>query len=94
MQVTIDTKENLDDVLRVISAAYGVEVTAGPSNNGASSNGSRRSSATHRGRRPRNSSADIRAWARSTGYDVSDRGRISADVVHAYEAAHKRSRSR
>ena len=29
----------------------------------------------------------IREWARSNGYDVSDRGRISANVVEAYDAA-------
>jgi hypothetical protein len=30
----------------------------------------------------------IRAWAKDNGYKVSDRGRISADIVSAYEAAH------
>jgi hypothetical protein len=35
------------------------------------------------------SSSDIRAWARENGYDVSARGRISAEVRAAYEAAHK-----
>lgn len=29
----------------------------------------------------------IREWARVNGYDVSDRGRIPADVVQAYAAA-------
>lgn len=29
--------------------------------------------------------AAIRAWAKSEGYEVSDRGRIKADVVKAYE---------
>ncbi len=29
----------------------------------------------------------IREWARSQGYTVSDRGRLSADVLAAYEAA-------
>jgi hypothetical protein len=29
----------------------------------------------------------IREWARANGYDVSDRGRIGADVMAAYEAA-------
>lgn len=28
----------------------------------------------------------IRDWARTNGYDVSDRGRISADVMEAYAA--------
>ncbi len=30
----------------------------------------------------------IRAWARSNGFEVSERGRISAKVRAAYEAAH------
>lgn len=33
--------------------------------------------------------AAIRAWARENGHDVSERGRISADVLAAYEAARK-----
>ena len=31
---------------------------------------------------------DIREWARSNGHKVSERGRLSAAVVEAYEAAH------
>jgi len=31
---------------------------------------------------------EIREWARSNGYTVSERGRISADVQQAYDAAH------
>jgi hypothetical protein len=30
----------------------------------------------------------MRDWARSNGYDVSDRGRVSAEVRKAFEAAH------
>jgi hypothetical protein len=48
-----------------------------------------------RGRAGRRSAAgsqaptsDIRAWARSKGIKVNERGRISADVVAKYEAAH------
>ena len=33
--------------------------------------------------------ADIREWARSTGLDVSERGRIPATIVEQYEKAHK-----
>lgn len=32
--------------------------------------------------------AQIRAWAVEAGYEVSARGRVSADLVAAYEAAH------
>jgi len=30
----------------------------------------------------------IREWARSNGYEVSDRGRVKAEIVDAYDAAH------
>ncbi|GAA4722370.1 Lsr2 family protein [Nocardioides endophyticus] len=33
------------------------------------------------------SAREIRDWARSNGYDVPDRGRVSADIRAAYEAA-------
>lgn len=32
--------------------------------------------------------AAVRAWARDAGLEVSERGRISADVMRQYEAAH------
>lgn len=52
----------------------------------------------HRGRRatkststsgatPKEQLAEIRAWARKKGYEVSDRGRIKAEIVEAFEAA-------
>jgi hypothetical protein len=34
--------------------------------------------------------ADVRAWA-TQGYDVSERGRITADVLAACDEAHQRS---
>ena len=33
------------------------------------------------------SAADIRAWARENGWDVPERGRVSAEVREAYSAA-------
>ena len=52
-------------------------------------------SAKGRGRAPtrggnRGRASEVRAvreWARANGYDVSDRGRIGAEVMAAYEAA-------
>ena len=32
--------------------------------------------------------AAIRDWARKNGHDVSNRGRIKAEIVEAFEAAH------
>jgi hypothetical protein len=34
------------------------------------------------------SASDIRQWARENGWDVPDRGRVSAEVREAYAAAH------
>lgn len=54
----------------------------------------RRVSGGRRGRRSSsqgNSStraSEIREWARANGHEVSDRGRVSAEVRAAYEAAH------
>ncbi|MFV8296012.1 histone-like nucleoid-structuring protein Lsr2 [Mycolicibacterium fortuitum] len=52
-----------------------------------------------RGRRPKNVASEsasaskaqlaaIRQWARKNGYEVLDRGRIKAEVIEAFEAAH------
>jgi hypothetical protein len=35
-----------------------------------------------------NRTNDIREWARENGFTVNDRGRLSREVVDAYEAAH------
>jgi hypothetical protein len=53
-------------------------------------------SASRRGRRSGSSAAaaggpsakEIRDWARANGHDVPDRGRVSAEVREAYDAAH------
>lgn len=34
------------------------------------------------------SAAEIRAWAKENGLEVPDRGRVSAEVREAYDAAH------
>jgi hypothetical protein len=33
------------------------------------------------------SASEVRDWARAKGYDVSDRGRVPADIRAAYDAA-------
>ena len=35
-----------------------------------------------------NSATEIRAWATETGYTVSSRGRVPAEIREAYERAH------
>ena len=49
----------------------------------------RRGKATRSSSRPKSRSdlAAIREWAKDNGHQVSDRGRISADIQKAYDAA-------
>ena len=37
----------------------------------------------------RQHSADVRAWAKRCGIEVSDRGRIPANVIERYDASHR-----
>ena len=54
----------------------------------------RKVSGGRRGRRTSGGSSSdgdtkaIREWAKSNGYEVSDRGRVSAEIREAYAAAH------
>ena len=50
--------------------------------------GGRRGAGSKRSGGP-NRTAEIRAWAKGNKVKVSERGRISAEVVAKYEAAHK-----
>jgi hypothetical protein len=53
--------------------------------------GGRKSTAAGRGTSSSAKRTDlgaVRAWARENGYEVSDRGRISADIQAAYDKAH------
>ena len=47
----------------------------------------RRARAAKNGR-ARVDTADVRAWARASGYEIADRGRVSANVLTAYKQAH------
>jgi hypothetical protein len=100
VQLTIDSSQKLDDVIRVVGALYDVQLgvvgTAGPKEPVASSrsrarSASSRGSATRRsGRRPnRNtaSTAEVRAWAQTNGYQVNSRGRIPMTIKNAFEAS-------
>lgn len=69
-------------------------VEAGRKVNNYKANGSRRASRDVNGKvvnpsitRVGPGPATVRAWAKSNGYDVPDRGRIPAKVVEAFEAA-------
>ena len=50
--------------------------------------GSSRGSSTVAKSSDSGNAADIRAWARENGFEVSERGRVSAEVRAAYAAAH------
>ncbi len=41
-----------------------------------------------RGRASGVNASEIREWARENGYQVSERGRVPADIKTAYDAAH------
>ena len=47
----------------------------------------RRARAAKNGR-ARVATSDVRAWARASGYEIADRGRVSANVLAAYQQAH------
>lgn len=53
---------------------------------------SRATSSSSGGRKRRRSGqqdySDVREWAKQNGYKVSERGRVPASVLEAYEAAH------
>jgi hypothetical protein len=49
--------------------------------------GARRAAARPSSARER--SGDIRAWAKATGREISDRGRIPASIVEQYDAANR-----
>ena len=79
-----NAKEFRDVFARYVSAARKV-------GRGTRASGGGRSRATGGGgggRMDREQAGAIRDWARKNGHAVSDRGRIPASVVEAYEAAH------
>jgi hypothetical protein len=93
MQITIDSSEPLESVLRVVGALYNVQLSVlgeqapeTPRRGSPSRPASRRPGERLRsrggGRRP--DTGEIREWARTHGYEVSDRGRIPAALLEAY----------
>jgi Lsr2 len=76
-----NAKELRDVFSRYVSAARKV------GRGGRSSGGAGRGRSTG-GRMDREQAGAIRDWARKNGHAVSDRGRIPASVVEAYEGAH------
>jgi hypothetical protein len=52
------------------------------------SGGSRRTRRSSSAASSSSNTKDVREWAKGQGMEVSERGRISADVQQAYDAAH------
>jgi hypothetical protein len=85
VQYEIDlSEENADRLREVLAPFIGHARRSGGRRRSGSPSG--RSSAGARSSGP--SAAEIRAWARENGYDVPERGRVSAEVREAYDAAH------
>ena len=76
-----NAKELRDTFARYVSAARTVSRGGGRASGG-------RGRPSGGGRMDREQAGAIREWARRNGHQVSDRGRIPASVVNAYEAAH------
>jgi len=81
-QYEIDLNSDNADALREAFAPY---VSAARQ---AATDRSGRRGAAVRPRTDANRTNDIRNWARDHGFKVSDRGRISKEIIEAYDAAH------
>ena len=87
------TAENAAQLRESFARWVGHARKVGSGSGSGSRGGGRQSRGAGTSRRSGGSSAGgdataIREWARENGYEVSERGRISADVRAAYEAAH------
>ena len=83
----IDLSEKNAQELRDAFSRY-VQAARKVGRGGRASGGGRSRATGGGGRMDREQAGAIRDWARKNGHAVSDRGRIPASVVEAYEAAH------
>ncbi|MBB1018746.1 Lsr2 family protein [Dietzia maris] len=79
-EYSIDLSDDNAQALREAVAPY---IEAGHRVTGRNTKAARKTSA----KTPSAETRAIREWAQANGYDVSDRGRIPADVMQAYHAA-------
>ena len=77
-EYSIDLSDANADIFREALEPY---INAGHRVTGSKAKTSRRTTTSSGGTKL------VREWARSNGYDVSDRGRIPAEVMQAYTAA-------
>jgi hypothetical protein len=92
LKVTLDSAESLQDALRVVGALYDVRLVVADGDDEPARGSGQASAAKGGGRRSRKpapsiSTSELRAWARSTGLDVNERGPVPASVREAYNAA-------
>jgi len=78
-EYSIDLSDDNADTFRKVMDPY---ITAGRRVTGKSKNTRKPAGSTSSSR-----TKAVRDWARNNGYEVSDRGRIPADVMQAYTAA-------
>ena len=85
MQISVDTKtDSLNSVLATLGAAYGVSLSTSGRAARNSPGASRRT-----GRAARSPEASkVRAWAKENKIKVSSHGRLPAQLIADYQAAH------
>jgi hypothetical protein len=103
VKLTLDSSEPLEDAMRVVGALYGVTLVltteeadvGAPAEKAQTPAARKRTPASRRTARERKparqrstSNAEVRSWARQKGLTVSDRGRIPASVMTAYQDSH------
>lgn len=77
-----------DDNAQALRDALAPYVSAGRRVSGGRSGSSGSDSGRKRRRTGQHDYGPVREWAKSNGYTVSERGRVPAAVLEAYEAAH------
>jgi hypothetical protein len=82
------SEKNAEELRNAFSRYVQAARKVGRGSGRASGGGRSRATGGGGGRMDREQAGAIRDWARKNGHNVSDRGRIPASVVEAYEAAH------
>jgi hypothetical protein len=90
IDLTTDHAEALREVFApYVAAARRTGGRARPGAGGRTRSSSSEGAVSKAAGRSREALKAIRDWAKSSGWAVSDRGRLPGNVVEAYEAAHK-----
>ncbi|MFB8386876.1 Lsr2 family protein [Microbacterium sp. NPDC055910] len=82
IDVSAENARSLRDSLeRFVAAGRRISASRGTTTTGGNATRTRRRSG-------QSDYSGIRAWAKDNGFRISDRGRVPASVIEAYEAAH------